>query len=119
MASLEENIKRAMSDFDAIQAAIEEKGIAVPEGTDTSEYGDKIRQIQGSGTVDQTYNPESENAQSGKAVAEALSGVAEKVATIEEKLGEAPTQIMLKSTVDNKIYRLFIQDGKLSMEVIE
>lgn len=47
MASLEENIKQAISDFDDIEAAIKEQGIDVPDGTDTSEYGNKIRQIVG------------------------------------------------------------------------
>lgn len=77
MASLEDNINQAISDFDDIKAAIEEKGVAVEQGTDTSEYGDKIRSISGggSGIVEQTYNPESPNAQSGKAVAQALSSV--------------------------------------------
>lgn len=81
MATLAENINRAISDFDDIEAAIEEKGVDVPEGTDTSEYGDLIRSIPqeggggGSNTVDQNYNPESANAQSGTAVAEALAGL--------------------------------------------
>lgn len=71
MASLEENITQAISDFDDIEKAIEESGIEVPYGTDTSEYGNLIRQASG-GKVDQTYNPESENAQSGVAVHEAI-----------------------------------------------
>lgn len=77
MATLEENIQQAISDFDDIENAIKEQGVDVPDGTDTSEYGNKIRSIpRGSGgTIDQTYNPESENAQSGKAVAEALTGL--------------------------------------------
>lgn len=79
MATLEENIQQAISDFDDIEQAIKEQGVDVPDGTDTSEYGNKIRSIpRGSGdvgTIDQTYNPESENAQSGKAVAEALAGL--------------------------------------------
>lgn len=38
MATLEENIKQAISDFDGIKAAIKEAGIEVPHGTDTREY---------------------------------------------------------------------------------
>ena len=78
MNSLEQNIAQAISDFDDIQAAITEQGVEVPEGTDTKEYGDLIRSIEGGGgsiTVDQTYSPESANAQSGIAVAEALAGL--------------------------------------------
>ena len=76
MASLEENINQAIADFDDIELAIEEQGVDVPAGTDTSEYGNLIRSIpRESITVDQEYNPESENAQSGKAVAEALAGL--------------------------------------------
>lgn len=45
MASLADNINQAIADFDAIKAAIEESGIAVPWGTDTKEYADFIRAI--------------------------------------------------------------------------
>lgn len=68
----EKVIEQAISDFDDIEAAIEESGIDVPYDTDTSEYGNLIRSIPKGGAVDQTYNPESQNAQSGIAVAEAL-----------------------------------------------
>lgn len=49
MATLEENINQAIADFDDIKAAIEEQGVEVPNGTDTSEYGNKVRSIQGGG----------------------------------------------------------------------
>ena len=75
MATLEENIEQAISDFDDIEAALEEQGVDVPKGTDTSEYGRLVRSIQRGVDTDLTYNPESENAQSGKAVAEALAGL--------------------------------------------
>ena len=52
MATLEENIQQAISDFDDIKAAIEEQGVEVPNGTDTSEYGNKVRSIKGGGTTD-------------------------------------------------------------------
>lgn len=45
MATLEENINQAISDFDAIKAAIEEKGVIVAHGTDTSEYAAKISEV--------------------------------------------------------------------------
>lgn len=73
MATLEENINQAIADFDDIELAIEEKGVDVPAGTDTKEYGNLIRSIQTGGVVDQEYNPESSNAQSGIAVAGALA----------------------------------------------
>lgn len=77
---LEANVNQAISDLDDVKAAIQEQGVDVPYGTDTSEYGNKIRSIQGGGgggtiNIDQTYNPESTNAQSGIAVAEALAGL--------------------------------------------
>lgn len=81
MTDMEAVVKQAISDFDDIQAAIEEKGVEVPYGTDTSEYGNKIRGIP-SGTVDQAYNPESENAQSGKAVAQAVETKMDKFGTV-------------------------------------
>lgn len=55
MASLEENIKRAIDDFDDIQSAIEEQGVSVPYGTDTSEYGNLIRSISGEATVSHSH----------------------------------------------------------------
>lgn len=73
MAEMEDVINQAIADFDDIEMAIEEKGVDVPAGTDTKDYGNLIRSIQTGGLVDQEYNPESENAQSGKAVAGALA----------------------------------------------
>ena len=35
---LEEQVKRALADFDGIEAALVRNGITVPAGTDTSEY---------------------------------------------------------------------------------
>lgn len=73
MANLEDTINQAIADFDEIENAIEEMGIDVPAGTDTKEYGSLIRKIPSGGiTVDQSYNGESENPQSGIAVDEAL-----------------------------------------------
>lgn len=75
MADMEDVINQAISDFDDIKSAIEEQGVEVPAGTDTKEYGGKIRSIPKGGNVDLSYNPESSNAQSGFAVAEALAGL--------------------------------------------
>lgn len=52
MATLEENINQAIADFDDIEAAITEKGVEVPEGTGTSQYGNLIRSISGGGGGD-------------------------------------------------------------------
>lgn len=38
-----ENVLQAISDFDDIESAVEELGVDIPKGTDTSEYGDIIR----------------------------------------------------------------------------
>lgn len=46
MSTLNENIQQAINDFDGIQEAIIEKGVDVPIGTSTKEYGDKIREIE-------------------------------------------------------------------------
>jgi hypothetical protein len=54
MTNLEKNIKQAISDFDGIKAAIEEKGIAVPHGTDTKEYKGLIQKI-GADQYDRGY----------------------------------------------------------------
>lgn len=44
MATLKQNIAQAIADFNDIEAAIEESGVDVPYGTDTSEYGNLVRQ---------------------------------------------------------------------------
>lgn len=44
MATLKSNIKQAIADFDDIEKAIEESGIDVPYDTNTSEYGNLVRQ---------------------------------------------------------------------------
>lgn len=45
MATLKENINQAIADFDSIKEAIENKGVEVPNGTPTSQYGSKINEI--------------------------------------------------------------------------
>lgn len=49
MATMEEVINQAISDFDDIEEAIEEMGVDVPEGTDTKDYPKLIRSIVGGG----------------------------------------------------------------------
>lgn len=43
MASLQQNILQAISDFDGIKQAIIDNGVDVPYGTDTKEYGELVR----------------------------------------------------------------------------
>lgn len=45
MNSLVTNINQAISDFSDIKQAIIDKGVSVPEGTKTEDYGDLIRSI--------------------------------------------------------------------------
>lgn len=45
MATLSNNIARAIRDFDSIETAIEEKGVEVPEGASTSSYGEKLKRL--------------------------------------------------------------------------
>ena len=47
--TLSKNINQAISDFGSIKQAIIEKGVEVPSGTPTSQYGAKIGEIQGGG----------------------------------------------------------------------
>ena len=47
--TLSENINQAISDFNSIKQAIIDKGVEIPSGTKTSEYGAKIGEIQGGG----------------------------------------------------------------------
>lgn len=52
--TLNENINQAINDFKGVKQAIIEKGVEIPSGTPTSEYGAKISEIQsgGSGGLD-------------------------------------------------------------------
>lgn len=52
MATLEQNINQAISDFDSIESAIKAKGVEVPDGTDTSEYATLIENIPTSVDID-------------------------------------------------------------------
>ena len=45
MATLQQNINQAINDFNDIKQAIIEKGVGVPNGTPTSQYGESIRAI--------------------------------------------------------------------------
>ena len=53
--TLSENISQAISDFDGIKQAIIDKGVEVPSGTPTSEYGAKIGEIQSGGGSDEDF----------------------------------------------------------------
>ncbi len=44
-STLAENVVQAISDFDEIEKALEESGINVPDGADTSKYGDYVREL--------------------------------------------------------------------------
>lgn len=44
MATLQENIKQAITDFDNIKATLEKFGVEIPYGTDTKEYPRKIEE---------------------------------------------------------------------------
>lgn len=60
MATLSKNVEQTTKDFDAIKSAIIEKGVEVPDRTPTSEYAEKILQIEGgthpTGTISITQN---------------------------------------------------------------
>ena len=75
MSILENAVNQAISDFDEIQDKA-----SIPDGVPTSEYDEYLG---GGGEVDQEYNPESSNAQSGVAVAEAISSIDSKIKYVE------------------------------------
>ena len=52
--TLNENINQAISDFNGIKQAIIDKGVQVPNGTPTSQYGTKIGEIQSGGSTPNT-----------------------------------------------------------------
>lgn len=43
--AIEDTINQAIADFDRIEKAIEDCGVDVPFGTDTKDYGDKIKEV--------------------------------------------------------------------------
>ena len=47
--TLNQNINQAISDFKGVKQAIIDKGVEIPSGTPTSEYGAKISEIQSGG----------------------------------------------------------------------
>ncbi len=51
MATLSQNITQAISDFNSIKTAIEDKGVTVPSGTPTSDYGALIENISGGNSL--------------------------------------------------------------------
>ena len=56
--TLNQNINQAISDFNGIKQAIIDKGVQIPSGTKTSEYGAKISEIQtGGGTPEKGFLP--------------------------------------------------------------
>lgn len=55
MATLDENIRQANSDFNAIKAKIIEKGVEIAEGTKTEEYAVKVGAVYEKGRQDE-YN---------------------------------------------------------------
>lgn len=53
MATLEENVRQANSDFNAIKAKIIESGIEIAEGTKTEEYATKVGKVYDKGRQDE------------------------------------------------------------------
>ena len=53
--TLSENINQAISDFGSIKQAIIDKGVEVPSGTPTNQYGTKIGEIQSGGGSDEEF----------------------------------------------------------------
>lgn len=51
MATLSQNVAQAVSDFSSIKSAIENKGLTVPSGTPTSDYGALIENISGGNSL--------------------------------------------------------------------
>lgn len=49
MATIQENIKQAIADFNNIENAIEECGVDVPYDTNTSEYGNLVKEVYAKG----------------------------------------------------------------------
>lgn len=45
MATLTQNVYRAIDDFNSIENAIVQKGVPVPDGTPTSEYAEKVEDV--------------------------------------------------------------------------
>ena len=52
MAKLKQTVTQAIADFDGIETAIEECGIDVPYDTNTSEYGNLVKEVYAKGIAD-------------------------------------------------------------------
>ena len=74
MINADEIVNEAIESYDNVEKALEAKGVDVPYGTNTINYGELVRTLDGT-KVNQTYDPESELPQSGKAVAEAIAPI--------------------------------------------
>lgn len=68
MPSTEEVINQAIADFDNIEAAIKECGIDVPDGTDTSEYGNLIKKVSNADMSEYVKNTDYATADKGGVV---------------------------------------------------
>lgn len=44
-STLEQNVEQAISDFDEIEKALAESGIKIPEGVDTKDFADLVREL--------------------------------------------------------------------------
>lgn len=102
---LNQSIVQAVSDFDGIEEAIVECGVEVPHGTDTSEYGDKVRAVYSRGytegrntnlEIDSELSETSENPVQNKVI----------TATVKEIQNSIPVGDEKSITIEDELIKL-------------
>ncbi len=87
MGTIKETIQQAIADFNNIETAIEESGVDVPYGTDTSEYGNKVREVYSKGisdgvasiTIDDELSDSSENPVQNKVISAKIEALKKEI----------------------------------------
>ncbi|MCR5653122.1 MAG: leucine-rich repeat domain-containing protein, partial [Ruminococcus sp.] len=99
MATLNQNINQAISDFGAIKTAIENKGVTVSSGTPTSQYASKINSIQTGITPSGTINISSNGTVDVTQYASASVSVSGDSTTLANLIKKSITSITVPSQV--------------------
>ena len=98
--TLSENINQAISDLNGVKQALIDKGVEIPSGTKTSEYGAKIGEIQsgGGGEIEKGFVPTETN-ENGFVTKGILKGMT-----------EVPSYLFNNKNESEDCYSTYLQD---------